>query len=146
MNEVDKHYAGLDDGKLGRKAAGIADQASDALDDAADWGRDKLRSASRTASGIERKASRHLKGGRSGAEAFVADNPIMVGVVGLAAGFLVGALLPSTRRENRVFGRYADEVRDQGIRYARDLAEQGKHYVEDSLERAKTATSEAANG
>jgi hypothetical protein len=58
----------------------------------------------------------------------------MVGVVGLAAGLLVGALLPTTRRENQVFGRYADEVREQGMRYARELAEQGKSLVEENLQ------------
>jgi ElaB/YqjD/DUF883 family membrane-anchored ribosome-binding protein len=146
MNEVNKHYAGLDDTRAGRNAGHAADQASDALETATDWGRDQLRSASRAASSLERKATRQLGRGRREAEAFVAENPIMVGVVGLAAGLLVGSLLPLTRRENRVFGRYADEMRDQGIRYARDLAEQGKHYVEESLDRAKTAAADAANG
>ena len=45
----------------------------------------------------------------------------------------IRALLPNPRRENQVFGRYADEVRDQGLRYARDLAQQGKQFVEENL-------------
>jgi hypothetical protein len=68
---------------------------------------------------------------------YVEANPIMVGVLGLAAGLILGSVLPGTRRENEIVGRYADEVKDQGLRYARDLAEQGKHYVEENLQAAR---------
>jgi hypothetical protein len=63
----------------------------------------------------------------------VAENPIMVGLVGLAAGLLLGALLPRTRREDEMFGEWADEVREQGLRYAHDAAQRGRDYVEDNL-------------
>lgn len=111
--------------------------ASDIYNKATSWGRDGLSSASRGVGGAGRRSAAEFNRGRRGVEAFVEDNPIMVGVVGLAAGLLVGALLPGTRRENEVFGRYADEVRDQGLRYAREMAEQGRHFVEENLEVAR---------
>ena len=87
-----------------------------------------------------RRSSAQLARHRRGIEGFVEENPVMVGVVGLAAGLLVGALLPTTRRENQVFGRYADEVREQGMRYARELAEQGKSLVEENLQAVSQGT------
>ncbi|MDQ4136203.1 MAG: hypothetical protein M3158_08480, partial [Pseudomonadota bacterium] len=58
---------------------------------------------------------------------------LMVGVMGLAAGLVIGALLPRTRQEDRAFGRWADEVRQQGMRYARDATQRGREYVEEAL-------------
>jgi hypothetical protein len=63
----------------------------------------------------------------------VTENPVLVGVVGLAAGLMLGALLPRTRREDRAFGRWADEVREQGMRYARDMTQRGREYVDEAL-------------
>lgn len=158
MNEVEKHYAGVGDhepghagnggsasrsdkgavgdvtGKAREGLKGASETARDAYDKASDWGRDRYRTTSRSMSEASRRSAAQLATSKRGVEAFVEENPVMVGVVGLAAGLLLGALLPGTARENQVFGRYADEVRDQGLRYARDLAEQGKSYVEESLE------------
>jgi hypothetical protein len=58
---------------------------------------------------------------------------MVVGLVGLAAGLLLGALLPRTRRENEMFGEWADEVRNQGVRYAREAADRGREYVEEAF-------------
>jgi hypothetical protein len=68
-----------------------------------------------------------------GIERFVSENPLMVGVMGLAAGLVLGALLPRTRQEDRAFGRWADEVRGQGWRYAREATQRGREFVEDAL-------------
>lgn len=57
----------------------------------------------------------------------------MVGVAGLAAGLLIGALLPATRRENRYLGPYADDMRREGVRYARDVAQQGREAISENL-------------
>ena len=52
----------------------------------------------------------------------------------LAAGMLIGALLPRTRRENEAFGEWADELRHQGVRYAREATQKGREFVEESFE------------
>ena len=161
MNEAEKHYSGQGGG-TGAGTGGAGSQAGgqggsgSKLDQATSTARDGLRSAadaarsaadgarqtvtgaygraSRTAGDARRRSATEFSRRRRGIEAFVEENPVMVGVVGLAAGLLVGALLPTTRRENQVFGRYADEVREQGMRYARELAEQGKSLVEENLD------------
>ena len=167
MNEVDNHYSGQSgSGQSGEgaKSRGSsskpADIAKAALDQATTTAKDSLKgaksgaksavskategynSATRRVSDAGRRSAGGLNQTRDSVQRFIEDNPIMVGVAGLAAGLLIGSLLPGTRRENEVFGRYADEVRDQGLRYARDLAEQGKHFVEESLDTA----SEGAGG
>lgn len=164
MTEVEKHYgmdgpqgrSDADDGEGGRlksaaaaaaKASGrVRDAVGGTVDQAASWSRnrydgasgwasDTIEDASRRATYMRRKSAVHATRGWRNVEHFVDENPIMIGVVGLAAGLLAGALIPGTRRENQYFGRYADEVRDQGMRYVQDVAEQGRTLVEDNLHR-----------
>ncbi len=160
MNEVDNHYAAQGSHEPGRPKSsygsapapkggleGVADQAKagvgaarktaeDLIDKASEWGRGTYQSATQATGDARRKSAAQLGRHKRTVESFVEDNPVMVGVVGLAVGLLAGALLPGTRKENEVFGRYADEAREQGLRYARDLAEQGKHLVEEGLDNA----------
>ena len=164
MTEIDKHYGthGAQPHEAGRAKPygsgaspkggleGVADQAKagagaarktaeDLIDKASEWGRGTFQSATQATGDVRRRSAAQLGRHRRTVESFVEDNPVMVGVVGLAVGLLAGALLPGTRRENEVFGRYADEAREQGLRYARDLAEQGKHLVEEGLESVRSA-------
>jgi ElaB/YqjD/DUF883 family membrane-anchored ribosome-binding protein len=79
------------------------------------------------------QGARQLDLARSGLERFARENPLMIGVMGVAAGLVIGALLPRTRHEDRAFGRWADEVRQQGMRYAREATQRGREYVEEAL-------------
>lgn len=90
--------------------------------------------ASRSATYARRRSAIELGRTRRNVESFVGENPIMVGVAGLAAGLLIGTLLPQTRQENEALGRYADDAREQALRYARELTEQGRHFVEEALD------------
>lgn len=110
------------------------------------WAAERYDSASRNATYVRRRSVAELNRGRDSVGQFVEENPIMVGVVGLAAGLLVGALLPGTRRENELLGRYADEVRDQGLRYAQNFAEQGRQIVEENLSRVAQGRTDRDTG
>lgn len=155
MNEVESHYGSENQKALGGsrsheresgdRSSGIRNTAGDAYDRASEWGRDNYRgatswasdqygSATRGVDQVRRRSGDEFDRARREVTKFVDENPIMVGVVGVAAGLLLGALIPGTKRENQAFGRYADEVREQGYRYARDLADQGKSYVEEGLQ------------
>jgi len=126
--------------KAQEMAGDMRDRAEDAYEGASEWARDTYERASEWASGAyegQRRRVRHM-GGRSaktfgnvrnGMQSYASENPMVVGLVGLAAGLLLGALLPRTRRENEYFGEWADEVRNQGLRYARDAANRGREYV-----------------
>lgn len=75
-----------------------------------------------------------LNRGKGAVERFVDENPLLVGVVGVAAGLLLGALLPRTKQEDRNIGPWADEVRGQGLRYAREVTSKGREFVQTALD------------
>lgn len=162
MNELERHEAAAVSGRSAAPPKGLgeaAETARAAIGDATANAKTALRNATDVVSGTYDDAStsarqtylaartkvsdmrRHAPGSPEEARKAVVDfadaNPVMVAVIGVAAGMIAGALLPGTVRENQAFGRYADDVKDQGLRYARDLAEQGRHYVEESFEAAK---------
>lgn len=130
--------------KAQQTAEQVREKAEQAYEGASEWARDTYESVSDWASGTyeqqRRRASKmggrsaqHFGNVRGGVQSYVAENPMVVGLVGLAAGLLLGALLPRTRRENEVFGEWADEVRNQGMRYAREAASRGREYVEENF-------------
>jgi ElaB/YqjD/DUF883 family membrane-anchored ribosome-binding protein len=131
-------------GKAQQTADQVRQKAEDVYEDATEWARDTYERASDWASGAYSQQRRRAgqMGGRSarafgnargGVQSYVSENPMVVGLVGLAAGLLLGALLPRTRRENEMFGEWADEVRNQGLRYAREAADRGREYVEETF-------------
>jgi len=130
--------AGEAAGSVRDRAAGALNEAreraTDAYDDVRGWAADRYDEHSGRASDLADRGYRKLREGRTATEQFVSENPLLVGVVGLAAGLLLGALLPRTRQEDRALGPYADEVRDQGLRYARDFTDRGRAFVESALD------------
>ncbi|AWN39291.1 CsbD family protein [Methylobacterium durans] len=125
-------------GQARDRVLGAADdvraRASDAYGDARDWISDMQRDQRRRVEDLAARGQERLRGHRTNAEQFVQENPLLVGVVGLAAGLLLGALLPRTRGEDRNLGPYADELRGHGLRYARDFADRGREFVENALD------------
>jgi len=132
----DKALGAADD--LTNRAAGAArdlrDRASEAYDDARTWASEARHDGRRRINDLSERGTERFRDGRSAVEDFVTDNPLLVGVVGLAAGLLIGALLPRTRQEDETVGPWADEVRDQGLRYARDVTHRGREFVASALD------------
>lgn len=113
---------------------GAAGSTRDTLQHAADSSRDALRSASQTSretfehtaeslrsgaaslrSGASRAAAatrERVDHARAGMDRMLEEQPLMLGVFGLAAGAIIGALLPTTEQENRLLG----EVRDKAVK------------------------------
>lgn len=112
----------------------VRERTTETVDDVRDWAADRYDAQSRRAAALAERGYGRLRQGRTATEDFVTENPLLVGVVGLAAGLLLGALLPRTRQEDRALGPWADEARDQGLRYARDLTQRGRAFVETALD------------
>lgn len=112
----------------------VRERTTETVDDVRDWATDRYDAQSRRAAALAERGYGKLRQGRSATEDFVTENPLLVGVVGLAAGLLLGALLPRTRQEDRALGPWADEARDHGMRYARDLTQRGREFVETALD------------
>jgi gas vesicle protein len=64
------------------------------------------------------------------------ENPLGLAVGSVAAGFLVGMLLPPTRIENERLGSIADEVKDQAREIGGDAIEHGKQIAQDAAQAA----------
>ena len=122
--------------QVSEQAGQVYEQATEyarnTYDQAASWASDAYEQGSRYAESA-RRSMPSVGQARGSIERFVSENPILVGVVGLAAGLLIGSLLPRTRQEDRTFGRWSDELRDQGMRYAREMTHRGREFVEESL-------------
>lgn len=112
------------------------DYTREGYERAANWASDRYDSATETGKKVHKRSTTEFERVRKGAEDLVTHNPVMIGLAGLAAGMLVGALLPRTQRENEAFGRLSDELRDQGKRYALDLVREGKERVVGALDQA----------
>lgn len=120
--------------RVGETIDRTRERVGDAYDDARAWTAERYEAQARRAAALAERGRGQLRDTRSATEAFVSDNPLLVGIVGLAGGLLLGSLLPRTRQENRVIGPYADELRDQGLRYAREMTHRGRDYVQAALD------------
>ncbi len=120
--------------RLGGSADRVKDRAEAAYDEARGRAGDLHRRNMRRLDDLTVQGLDGLRRSRTQVERFVEDNPLLVGVVGVAAGLLLGALLPRTRQEDRSLGPYADEVREEGLRYAREMTHRGREFVQSALD------------
>lgn len=65
------------------------------------------------------------------------SEPLIVGAVSLAAGALLGALIPSTRFERDTFGEYGEMAREQVEETASEIADRGKAAAREGYQAAK---------
>jgi gas vesicle protein len=77
-----------------------------------------------------------LRQGAQQAVGVAQQNPIGLAVGGVAAGFLAGMLLPSTRVEDERVGPIADEVKDRAAETGQEALERGKQVAEDAAQTA----------
>ena len=111
-------------------------------------GMNSMRAYGRDASDRARHGARSAAGSM---EDFVQEQPMVVGALGVAVGALIGALLPSSRVEDRYVGEYADEAKrvareqgEAGMERARQEAEGGLEQVRDKVEGVSGALREKA--
>jgi gas vesicle protein len=89
-----------------------------------------------------------VKEGARQAVGVAEENPIGLALGGVAAGFLAGMLLPSTRMEDERVGPIADQVKEKAIETGQEAVERGKEVAgqvtEQAVETAKEASQEQA--
>ena len=71
------------------------------------------------------------------------ENPLGLAVGGIAAGFLLGMLIPSTRIENERMGELADQVKDQVKETGQEALERGKTVAQEAAQSAKETVQES---
>ncbi len=89
-----------------------------------------------------------VKQGARQAVGVAEENPIGLALGGVAAGFLAGMLLPSTRMEDEKVGPIADQVKEKAAEAGQEAIERGKEVAgevtEQAVETAKEAGQEQA--
>ena len=71
------------------------------------------------------------------------ENPIGLALGGVAAGFLAGMLLPSTRMEDERVGPIADQVKEKAVETGQEAVERGKEVAGQVAEQAAETAKEA---
>ena len=92
--------------------------------------------------------SGQVKDGARQAVGVAQENPIGLAVGGLAAGFLVGMMLPSSRIEDEKVGPIADQVKETAVETGQEALDRGREVAsqvaEQAVEGAKEVGQEAA--
>ncbi|HEX2097341.1 MAG TPA: DUF3618 domain-containing protein [Solirubrobacterales bacterium] len=90
-----------------------------------------------------------MKEGARQAAGVAQENPIGLALGGLAAGFLAGMMLPSTRVEDEKMGPLADQVKEKAVETGQEAVERGKdvagQVAEQTIETAKETAKEASS-
>ena len=121
-------------------ASGLTDSASSAASGAADSASSAAGYASRTSrQAYEASLRKTQKGYAYSRDRFddaLREYPVAVGVAGLAAGLLAGLLVPSTRREDELFGDYSDELKGEAADLGQHAWQETKHVAEATYDSA----------
>ena len=122
------------------KAQDLRDQAGDAASATSD----AIGSLGSSAQGALRGAvdtagSALSAGGQAGGNlvAAVTESPVMLGALGLAAGALLGALLPRMEQEQAALGGIAGQVREKATSLAQQGMEGGKRVAQEVADKAR---------
>ena len=85
-----------------------------------------LRNSANRAAAATREQVDHA---RAGMDRLLEEQPLMLGVFGLAAGAILGALLPTSEHEDRLFG----EARDRAVKSVAEKTRAGYETVRENV-------------
>lgn len=116
--------------------------------DRAEQARRRARSAmQRGREGVARSAgavSARAEAAQARTRELYASEPLLFGALGLVAGVVAGALLPTSRTEDRLLGRYRQRVGEELADRARDVAHRAETVVAESTRAAAEAADRTA--
>lgn len=118
-----------------------ASEASQSMADGATAARDRV--ADLAARGRD-GASRMARTGSHYAEQLT-EHPMVLAGLGLAIGAAIGAMFPSTEREDRLMGGASDDLKDKAMEFGHEQYDKAETVVERTADQAMTAAEEAAD-
>jgi hypothetical protein len=78
--------------------------------------------------------------------ATIADNPVLLGSLGLLTGAVLGALLPATDLEHQYLGDTARKMRETAQQTAQDVTERGVNLAQDAVHAVREVVRQGADG
>jgi ElaB/YqjD/DUF883 family membrane-anchored ribosome-binding protein len=96
----------------------------------------RLHDVSERATDMARRARHQASDMRDRATDAFQDQPLAAVAVGVAVGALLGALIPISRREQKLLGPYGDDARQRVRAAAHDLGDKAEHIAADAAESA----------
>jgi hypothetical protein len=100
-------------------------------------------SAASSVTGGVSSAASSVKQGAVKTASVARDNPLGLAIGAAAAGFLVGLVIPITRKEDEQLGPVADTVKEKAVETGREAIDRGKQVVQQVAEQAKETAKEA---
>ena len=148
-------YRDLEYGDRNAGGAGRLQEARERLSHAGDAAREKvgdavssareatsatLDSARERARELKYRAHYQMSRARYQSRDILQENPLIAGVAAIAAGAILGALIPETEKENEMLGETRDRLMDRG----KDIARDGVNRARDVATAAAGAATDAA--
>ena len=121
-------------------AAGQA--ASDKFGEMRDRASAATQSAKERISAIGTGARNQVERAKGGVDYMMREQPLALGVIGLAVGAMFAALAPRTREEDELMGGTRDRLMDQAKELGREKLEQAKEAGKEKLEQAQRVSKE----
>ncbi|HEX8648651.1 MAG TPA: DUF3618 domain-containing protein [Thermoleophilaceae bacterium] len=84
-----------------------------------------------------------MKEGAQQAVSVAQENPLGLAIGAVAAGFIAGMLIPSTRVEDEKIGEMADQVKDQVKQTGQEALDRGKQVAQEAATAAKETAQES---
>jgi ElaB/YqjD/DUF883 family membrane-anchored ribosome-binding protein len=84
-----------------------------------------------------------VKQGAQQAVSVAQENPLGLAIGAVAAGFIAGMLIPSTRVEDEKIGEVADQVKDQVKQTGQEALDRGKQVAQEAATAAKETAQES---
>ena len=129
-------------GTIATTVQGLGDHVGSAASAASSGANSLGASAQDAAHAAMRSVSGALSnGGQTGGNlmAAIAESPVLLGALGLAAGAILGALVPQTEQEEAALGGIAAQARDTATSFANQAIESGKHVAQSVLESGRSS-------
>ena len=96
-------------------------------------GRQHALSATEVGQHLYTRGRRHAQSATETARNFMQEQPLVAGALGIAAGALIGALLPSTRAEDELVGIQADSIKSTAARRVESASKKAASKLSDSV-------------
>jgi gas vesicle protein len=90
-----------------------------------------------------RHGAEQAKQGARQAVSVAQANPLGLGIGAVAAGFLAGLLLPTTRAEDERLGELSDQLKDQARSVGQEALQHGKEVAQDAAHAASQTVQES---